>query len=212
MLSGWDSAEHVAHRGERQHFGAVEQLIQIGEIELTVGGQADPADLDSTLLCEHLPWHDVGVVLHLGEDDHIADAEVGPTPGHGNEVHRLGGVLGEDDLVDRWRVDQARNRVSGTLIRLGCLARKPVRAAVDRRVGLLHERRHHFDDSAGLLGCVARVEVDQPSIIDSSIGQQWEFGSDRVYVEHFSAPPTSGYLLLELHRRDIARRFERTDR
>ena len=45
--------------------GAVEQLVEVGEVELEVGGQRDPAQLDAALGGEHVPRHDVGVVLHV---------------------------------------------------------------------------------------------------------------------------------------------------
>ncbi len=75
-----DRAEHVAHRGEREHLGAVEQPVEVGEVELAVGGERDPAQLDAALGGEHLPRHDVGVVLHVGEHDDVAGAEVGAAP------------------------------------------------------------------------------------------------------------------------------------
>ena len=78
-----ERAEHVAHRGEREHLGAVEQLVEVGQVELAVGGERDPAHLDAALGGEHLPRHDVGVVLHVGEHDDVAVAEVGPAPRRG---------------------------------------------------------------------------------------------------------------------------------
>ena len=48
---------------------------------------------------EHEPGHEVGVVLDLGEQDGVALVQVGPAPGVGDEVDRLGDVLGEDDLA-----------------------------------------------------------------------------------------------------------------
>ncbi len=91
-----ECAEHVRHGGEGQQFGAVEQEVEIREIELTVVGEADPADLEALLLGEHLPRNDVGMMLEQGEHDRIARSEVGAAPGSGNEVDGLGGILGED--------------------------------------------------------------------------------------------------------------------
>ncbi len=47
--------------------GAVEQAVEVGEVELAVGGERDPADLEALLGLELEPRDDVGVVLHLGE-------------------------------------------------------------------------------------------------------------------------------------------------
>ena len=67
-----DGAEHVGHRAEREQLGAVEQLVEVGEVEAVVGGERDPPQLDAPLGGEDLPGHDVGVVLHVGEHDRVA--------------------------------------------------------------------------------------------------------------------------------------------
>ena len=63
----FDRAEHVRHRGEREELGAVEEPVEVDEVEAVVGGERDPAELDAALGREDVPRHDVGVVLHLGE-------------------------------------------------------------------------------------------------------------------------------------------------
>ena len=42
------------------------------EVELAVGGEADPAQLDAALGRQDLPRHDVGVVLEQGEHHDVA--------------------------------------------------------------------------------------------------------------------------------------------
>ena len=119
--------------------------VEVGEVELAVGGQRDPAQLDAPLGGEHVPRHDVGVVLHVGEHDDVAGAEVGPAPRLGDEVERLGGVLGEHDLVGVAGVDEAGDLGPGGLEGVGGLGGEAVGAAVDRRVGRLVEARHRVD-------------------------------------------------------------------
>ena len=75
-----DRAEHVAHRREGERLGAVEQRGEVGEVELAVGGERHPAQLDAPLGGEHVPRHDVGVVLHLGQHDDVAVAAGWPGP------------------------------------------------------------------------------------------------------------------------------------
>ena len=82
------------------------------------------------LLGEDHPGHDVGVVLHLGEQHGVARPQVGPAPGVGHQVERLGRVLGEDDLVRRVRrADEAARRPRGPARR----ARSPPRRWRRRR-------------------------------------------------------------------------------
>ena len=102
-----DRAEHVRHRADREELRAVEQLVERREVEAEVGRERDPAQLDAAFGGEHLPRHDVGVVLHVREHDRVAGLQVGARPRVRDEVDRLGRVAGEDDLVGARRVDEA---------------------------------------------------------------------------------------------------------
>ena len=50
-------------------------------------------------LAEHLPGHDVGMVLHLRDQDLVARSKLAAPPGLSDEVDRFGGIAGEDDLA-----------------------------------------------------------------------------------------------------------------
>ena len=82
-----DGAEHVRHRGERERLGPVEQPVEIGQVELAVGGERNPAQLDAALGGEHVPGHDVGVVLHVGE--HARRRRPAGSPGPTTAATRL---------------------------------------------------------------------------------------------------------------------------
>jgi hypothetical protein len=163
---GCDRAEDVRHRGEREHPSAVEQPIQRGDVELPVVGQRHPADLDALLRGDHLPRHDVGVVLHVREHHHIAGTKVGPTPCLRDEVERLGRVLREHDLVRRRRVDEPCDLGPRAFVRIGRCRGEAIGAAVDRRVVVRHEVAHGVDDDLRLLRRVRRVEVHDRLAID----------------------------------------------
>ena len=112
-----------------------------------------------------LPRHDVGVVLHLGGDDHVALADLQrtarPRQRVGHQVERLGGVLGEDHLVATGRVDERRHPVAALLERLGRLRTQRVHGARDVGVVPLQVVDHRVDDHLRLLRGVGAVEVDQ---------------------------------------------------
>ena len=75
-----DRAEHVRHRADGEERGAVEQRVEVREVEAEVGGERDPAQLDAAFGGEHLPRNDVGVVLHVREHDRVAGLQVGRAP------------------------------------------------------------------------------------------------------------------------------------
>ena len=81
-VDGVDGAEQVALVDERQHLGAlVDQPVEVGQVEPALVGQREPAQRRAGALAEHLPRHEVGVVLHLGHADLVAGSEVEPLPG-----------------------------------------------------------------------------------------------------------------------------------
>ncbi len=73
--------------------------VEVAEVEPVVAGEGDPAELDAALGGEDLPRHDVGVVLHVGQHDGVALAQVGPGPRVRDQVDGLGRVADVDDLV-----------------------------------------------------------------------------------------------------------------
>ena len=94
-----DGADDVRHRGDGEQRRAVEEAVEVGEVEALIGGERDPAELDAALGGEDVPRHDVGVVLEVAEHDGVAGLQVGACPRVRDEVDRLGGVAREHDLA-----------------------------------------------------------------------------------------------------------------
>ena len=86
------------------------------EAEDAVVGDRDELEVAVALLDEELPRDEVGVVLHLGQDDRVAAVDVLPAPRVGDEVDRLGRVAGEDDLVGVGGVDEPGDLRAGPLV------------------------------------------------------------------------------------------------
>ena len=126
------------------------------------------------LLGQHQPGDQVGVVFHVGEQDGVTGTQVGPTPGGGHQVHRLGGVLGEDDLLGRVRCsDEPADGDAGRLVAAVGLLGDGVDAAVDVGVGRLVVVVHGVEHRPGSLGGGRRVEVDETLPVDG-LAQQRE--------------------------------------
>ena len=73
-----DGAEHVGDVGEREDLGALGQqlaerrAVLAVQVEPTLVGDADPAQRGAGAPRQLLPRHEVGVVLHLGDEDLVA--------------------------------------------------------------------------------------------------------------------------------------------
>ncbi len=164
-----DRAEHVRHRGEAERLRPVEQLIEIGEVEQPLGGQRHPAQDDAALGREDVPGDDVRVVLHVGEHDDVAFAQVRAAPGVRDEVEALGRVLREDHFTLARRVDEPLHLQPRGLVGLGRLGRDLVHAAVHVRVARLVVALHRVEHLPGLLRGRRRVEVDETRAVDHAV-------------------------------------------
>ncbi len=99
LLDGDDGAEHVRHLGDGHHLGAgAEQRLEFVEGKLAGIRDRRPFQHRAVALFQKVPGHDVGVMLHDGEEDLVALADMDAAIGAGDEVDGLGGVAGEDDL------------------------------------------------------------------------------------------------------------------
>ena len=148
---------HVRHRHEL-HAALAEHGVELVQRELGPVGHRQVAQARAGGLAQELPGHDVGVVLHLGDEHLVALAHLLAAPGVGHEVDGLGGVAGED-RAGRIPVHEGGDPLAGGLEGLGRLTGQLVDAAVDGGVGLPLEAVHRGDHRLGALRGGRRVEV-----------------------------------------------------
>ena len=176
-----DRAEHVGDPGQRDDLGALgDQLVDVRQVEPAVVGEPEPAQRRAGALGEQLPRHDVGVVLHLGDDDLVARADLRAGPRAHASVLATRLSASEAFLVKitssrDGRVDERRHLVAGVLERLGRLRAELVHGAGDVGVVALEVVDHRVDDDLRLLRGVGAVEVDQragpPASVRARIGK-----------------------------------------
>ena len=174
-----DGAEHVGDVGHRDDLGPlVDQALvrRRGQVEPALVGDVEPAQRGAGPLGQQLPRHDVGVVLHHRDDDLVARPQVGAQR-VGAQVERLGGVLGEHDLLGAGRADELRQLGPGRLERLGRLGTQQVHRP--GHVGVVHpvEVLDRVDHDARLLRGVRAVQVDQRPVPRRPL-QDREVGAD----------------------------------
>lgn len=128
------------------------------------------------------------MVLHLGDEDLVPLAEREPLAaryagvravgeGVGGEVERLGGVLGEDDVLGL-RTDEPRDALARTLVCRGRLFGERVRPAVRRRVEALVEVAFGIEDLHRLVRRRSGVEVDERCTVAHGAREDREVGPD----------------------------------
>src|SRR6202165_5605926 len=116
------------------------------------------------------------MVLHLGQQDPIATTDIHPAPGVAHQVDGLGGVAGEDDLLDGGGVDEGGHPLTCRLVGGRRLLADGVDAAM--RVGVVAAVVvvHDVDHGRRLLRGGGAVEVDQRLAVDSA-AENREVGS-----------------------------------
>ncbi len=167
VAHGGNGAENVGHARDTDSLDAVDQAVEVVEHQTTGAVDRDVPQVEpAELLGEDHPGHDVGVVLHLGQEHGIAGSQVGAAPGLGHQVERLRRVLGEDHLVRRVRrADEASGRHAGPLVQGGGLLGGGVDAAVHVGVRRLVVVGHGADDGPGLQRGGGGIEIyDRPAV------------------------------------------------
>ena len=161
----------------------VEQDFVDLELQQPVVGDGDELQVAVLLLGHELPGHQVGVVLHFGQHDRVASADVVATPRIGHEVDRFGRVSDKDDLGRLWGVDQARSRGACRLVGAGRPLSELVDAAVDVRAVFAVVAVDGLDHGQGLEARRGRVEVNERLAEAVGRGQDREVGPDAVRIE-----------------------------
>ena len=182
--------------GEGDDLGALgDHRVQVGQVETALVGQADPAQGGTGAPGKLLPRHEVGVVLHLGDHDLVAHPEREPrcdrrvdtvhrpfrrsvAEGVGDQVQRLGGVLGEHDLP-RLGADKGGHGLTGTLEGVGGLFGQLMGTPVNCGVLLLVEGALGIEHLARLLRGRPGVEVHQGLPAAHGARQDREVSADR---------------------------------
>ena len=117
------------------------------------------------------------MVLHLGEQDAVALADVGVAPGAGDEVDRLGRVADEDHLAPVAGADVVGDGRPRPLVGGGRLGRERVGAAVDVGVVGALVAVDRLDRGQHPLGAGAAVEVGDRLAVDLALERR-EGGAD----------------------------------
>ncbi len=145
---GVDGPESIRDMHHREQFHvAREELVEAREVEsVVIGADGQEAQLRPRARRQQMPRHDVAVMLHLGEQDHIARLDELAAPRLRHEVDALRGAACEHNLVRVLGIDELRHPRARRLEGVGRTVAQLVDAAVDVRIVPLviaHQRLNH---------------------------------------------------------------------
>ena len=152
------NTQHVGGVNHTDEFRALKGVVKRLHVEGEVLGDGNITQLNASLLGEHLPRDDVGVVFHLGQDNGVAFCEVGSPPRVGDKVDAFCRTAGDDDLV---RIEALLEFTPTGLVAFGRFPRQGVNRSVDVGVGLGVIIVHGVKNNLRLLGGRSVVKVDE---------------------------------------------------
>ena len=138
-----------------------QQLRQLVQLQLAAIVDRQHAQLGALLLAQHLPGHDVGVMLHRGDQDFIAGADVLAAIALRDQVDGLGRAAHKDDLALVGGIQKALHRAPRRFVLLGRVLGEIVHAAMNVGVVALVVMRDGVDHRPRLLRGRGVVEVHQ---------------------------------------------------
>ena len=146
---------------------SVSKRVERVEDQQAVVGDRNVLEDGAGPLGQLLPGHEVGVVLHRGDEDFVAGSDVRIAPTAGHQVDAGGRAGREDDFAGISAPMKARDFFAGFLVLLGAALAERVDAAVDVGVIALVHAAEHLDHLPRPLRAGGVVEKHQrPVAVD----------------------------------------------
>ena len=187
---GIDRSQHVRNGGHgHQPRALVEQFVELIEPQQSVVVDRDEAQHGPGPRGQLLPGDDVGVVLHLGQQDFVAGAQVGVAPTAGDQVDAFGRAVREDHFLARLGADEGLHLQPGLLEQIGALIAQPVNAAMDVGIVLFVDVDQRLDHLPRPLRGGRVVEIDQRHVVVQPGGQDRKIGPQPGHVERIGRGP-----------------------
>ena len=178
-----NGAEHVGDVSEGDHLRL--QLHQrIESVPEDLAGYVvnrNEFEVGIHLTGDLLPRDEICMMLRLGDEHHIATAQVRFAPRTRNKVERLGSAAEHHQLA-RWNVYIRSDARACRLIPVSRHLGKRVRAAMWVRIRGEEELRHRINNALRPLPCCGAVEIVQRSTARLRL-KDWIFGANLYGIE-----------------------------
>src|SRR6266481_7685861 len=142
------------------------------------------------LFAQDLPGHDVGVMLHGGDEHFVAGMNISAAVGLRHEVDTFGGAADKDDLARIGGVEETLHRRPRRFVLFRRMFGKKMHATMDVGVVALVVLTDRINDHLGLLGRGCIVQVNQRPAANR-LPEDWKVTPNLVYVKRHTGV---GYL------------------
>ena len=139
----------------------VSNRIQLIQRERAVFIHGHETQLRAGSLRDQLPRHEIAVVFHFGEENHISSAKKFSAPGLRDQIDALGRAAREDDFIGASCAEICRHALPRFLVRFSRAGTQFVETAMHIGVVVLVIMPERIDHGARLLRCRRVIEIDQ---------------------------------------------------
>ena len=108
-----------------------------------------------------LPWHNIGMVLHVRDNHFVASLHLRTTERRGHEVDGLGGAPGENNLLGLAGIDELPDPLTCRLMQVGGLLAEIVNATVNVGIHVEILVAHGIEHAQWFLCGCCIVKIDQ---------------------------------------------------
>ena len=180
---GIDRAEGVGHVRHRDNPGArAHQRFELVEQQLAAIVDRRHAKACTRSLAQHLPGHDVRVMLHGGDEHFIPGANPRGAEHVRHEIDALGRVARVDDFLDAAGVEIRADLLARPFVLIGRQLTEQVDAAVHVGVYARVVPRQRVEHGLRLLRRRRVIEIDERLAVDLT-AQNREIGANPLDVE-----------------------------
>jgi len=146
-----------------------EQRIEGLDIELATIVDWRHDEARSGLLADHLPRHDVGMVLEFGDEYLVPGTEARARVALRDKIDRLGRSASENDLIRLCGIQKPLHGDASRLVRRGPFRAQGVHAAMDVGVLELVVSAQALDDDTRLLRRRGVVDIHERLAVDAPV-------------------------------------------
>src|SRR5262245_53354339 len=160
-----DRTENIRDRCDGDEFRAIgKKRTEVVENQEAVVCNRKVSQDGAVAFGQLLPWNQVGVVLHRGDNDFVAALHIDVAPAAGNQVDTSGGARREDALAGMLGTDEIADLLACFLVLLGCALAERVDTTVNVGVIALVHATQHLDYLPRPLGAGGVIEEDERPI------------------------------------------------
>ena len=162
FLDGIDGTKHIAHVRDGDEASAlVEESPVCLYVQSSIVSDGDYPYFDTHASLYQLPRNDIGMVLHVANDDLVALLHESLREARSHQIDTLRGATCEDYLAGLFGTDEFSHRLSASFVQVGGRLRKEVYATMHIGIDIVILVAHGLHHASGFLRSSTIVQIHE---------------------------------------------------